>query len=291
MDTYFTGQTLRLTVTFLDDAGDPADPTGLVYSQRVDMDAATTFTYGVDDELVRQEAGIYYVDVALTAGTWAYGFIGTGAVENAIEDSFLVLSALDIEPLVKFAEAKAYLRIPTTDTSEDGIINGMLLAIEALIKENLATHIIAEEETTYLDGGFEFLLIPKYPVSVAVGKEITVHDDIWDVDVDSDFYRLVPSTGQIFYLNEAGLWPTGTKRYLVTFTSGLSLRAAADYKRCVRRIKQAELMWLADMYYNRKASTYKDVIDDTSENYELLDHLPKKIEAMLQGLLAVTMDL
>jgi len=288
MDTYFAGQTLRVAVSFLDDVGDPADPTGLVYTQRIDREDIDTLTYGVDDALVRQELGIFYVDISLAvSGTYAYSFIGTGAVENAIEDSFLVLSALDVEPLVEFTEAKAYLR--TSGTDEDSVIHGMLLAIEALIKVNLVTHIIAEEESVYLDGGFEALLLGKYPISEEEGDEVLVHDAIWDEDIDEEFYRLVPEVGQIFYLNEAAQWPKGKKRYLVTFTSGLSLRS--DYAQCLSRIKAAELMMLADLYYNRKASTYKDVIDDVSENYELLSRLPKKIEAMLQGLIRVTTDL
>lgn len=288
MDTYFAGQILRLTVEFRDNDEVLADPTAVIFSSRIDQGTIGTLTYGVDPELVKDSVGIYYTDLALTvSGTYAYRYTGTGVIENSIEDAFLVITALDIEPLIELQEAKNYLRV--TDTDEDAMIHGALLSIEAVIKENLATHIIAEEESVYLDGGFEFLQLPKYPISEEEGEELLVHCDIYDEDIDEDFYRLVPETGQVFYLNEAALWPTGKKRYLVTFTSGLSLRS--DYGRCLRRIKQAELMWLADMYYNRKASTYKDVIDDVSENYELLDRLPKKIEAMLQGLLRVTTDL
>ncbi len=288
MDTYFVGQILRVTVEFRDNAGDLADPTTLIFSHRVDQEDIETLTYGVDVELVKDSLGVYYTDLELvTAGTYAYRFLGGGAIENSVEDAFVVSASLAIEPLIEIQEAKAYLR--TGNDDEDSLIHGMLLAIEAVIKENLASFLIAEEESIYLDGGTEFLLLGKYPISVADDEEILIHDDIYDIDVSSEFYRLVPTTGQVFYLNEAGMWPTGKKRYIVTFTSGFSLRN--DYTRIIRRIKQAELMWLADMYYNRKASTYKDVIDDTSENYELLDRLPKKIEAMLQGLLSVTLDL
>ncbi len=288
MDTYFTGQVLRITVEFHDNDEVPTDPSSIGFSFRIDQGDVTTYTYGVGEEIQRNGTGVYYVDLDLaTAGTWAYEFMGSGTIENAIEDAFLVVTALAIHPLVELQEAKAYLRV--TERDEDAMLFAMLCGIESTLKENLSGYIVAQEASVYLDGGRETLQIPRVPVSTAEGEEITVHDDIWDVDVDSEFYRLIPTTGQIFYKNEAGLWPEGRKRYIVTYTSGLSLRD--DYTELIKRIKLAELTWLADIYYNRGASTSKETIDEVTQWYDMTHELPKNVRRLLQGLLDVYSDM
>lgn len=289
MDTYFTGQTLRITAEFRDNAGDLADPTAIVFSYRVDQGAVTTYTYGVGENIQKNGTGEYYVDLALASGgTYAYQFKATGLIENTIEDAFLVLVALAIKPLVELAHAKDFLRIPLTDTDDDGLVWAILCGIEATIKENLSNKVVAEESSVYLDGGYASLRLPRVPVSEEDDEEILVHDDIYDVDVDTDMYRLIPTTGQIFYKNEATMWPEGAKRYLVTFTSGYSLRD--DYADVVERIKLAELMWLSDIYFNRSASVSKETVDEVTQVYDMTKDLPKNIRTLLQGLLDVLND-
>lgn len=287
MDIYFKGQVLRVSVEFRDNAGDLADPTTIEFSWKVDFEDSAEYVYGEDVELVRDSLGVYYVDLTLAiSGTYAYQFMAGGLIENAIEDSFLVITELDTKPLVELNVAKDFLRVSGTD--EDGIIHIMLLGIEATVKENLSNKIVASESSVYLDGGGETLRIPYVPVSEETGDEITVHDDIYNVDVDADMYRLVPTTGQIFYKNEATLWPEGAKRYLVTYTSGYSLRD--DSAEVIERIKLAELTWLADIYWNRPASVSKEDIDEVSQSYEVTKDLPSNVRTLLQGLLDVLSD-
>jgi hypothetical protein len=197
---------------------------------------------------------------------------------------------LDIKPLVELNVAKSYLRVPDTDTDDDGIIHIMMLGIEATIKENLSGYIIAQEASVYLDGGYETLQLPRIPISEEDGEEITIHDDIWDVTLDPDdgLYRLIPTTGQILYNNEAKLWPAGKKRYIVTYTSGFSLRA--DYAEILERIKLAELTWLSDIYFSRSASVTKETIDEVTQWYAMTKDLPDNVRTLLQGLLDVYND-
>lgn len=287
MDTYFTGQVLRISAEFRDNAGDLADPTTMSFGYRIEQGAAITFVYGDDVELVRDALGEYYIDITLTtAGTYAYQFTAGGVIEATVEDAFMCLSALSITPLVELALAKNYLRI--TGTDEDALLTAMLGGIEATVKENLSNKIVAVEASVYLDGGGKTLRLPYIPVSEETGEEILVHDAIYDVDVDEDMYRLIPTTGQIFYKNEARLWPEGDKRYLVTFTSGYSLRD--DYAEVVERIKLAELTWLADIYFQRGASVTKEAIDEVSQAYEVTKDLPSNVLTLLQGLLDVLSD-
>jgi len=291
MDTYFTGQVLRISAEFRNNAEVLTDPTTLTFSFRVDQGSKITYTFGEDIELQTNGTGLYYVDVSLAApGTYSYQFMAGGTIENSIEDTFLVVTALAIAPLVELAEAKDFLRIAQSDTDQDALLHAMLSGIEATIKENLSGYIVAQEASIYLDGGYETLQIPRIPVSVAEGEEITVHDDIWDVDLDEadGMYRLIPTTGQIFYNNEAKLWPEGKKRWLVTYTSGLSLRD--DYAELVKRIKLAEMTWMTDLFYNRGASTKKETIDEVTQVYAMTKDLPDNVRTLLQGLLDVYSD-
>ena len=183
-------------------------------------------------------------------------------------------------------ETKAWLRV--TGSGEDTLITALLGGVEATIKANLSNHIVAVEDSVYLDGGSEYLRIPRVPVSEEVGEVILVHDDIYNVDVDSDMYRLVPTTGQIFYKNEAKLWPQGAKRYFVTYKSGFSLRD--DYADIVERIKLAELTWISDTFFNRSASVSKETIDVVSWVFDMTADLPKNVRTILMGLLDVLSD-
>ena len=287
MDIYFKGQILRIGVEFRDNAEELADPTTLTFKWKVDLGTTSTYTYGVDPEVVRDSLGVYYVDLDLTVtGTYAYQYMAGGAIENAIEESFMVLTELDIKPLVELTVARDFLRV--SDTDDDGIIHIILLGIEATIKENLSNYIVAQETTIYLDGNTEVLQLPRVPVSEEDGVEVVVYDDIYNVTVDTDMYRLVPLVGQLFYKNEAKTWPTGKKRYKVTYTSGFSLRD--NYAEVLERIKLAELTWLSDIYYNRLASVTKETIDEVSQWYDMTTDMPKNIQTLLQGLLDVYSD-
>jgi hypothetical protein len=289
MEQYHVGQTLRITAQFVDELEDPADPTEVSFSLRIDSGDTETFVYGVDDELVKVEVGTYYVDVSLSvSGTYSYQFLGTGTVEAALEDSFKVITALDIHPLVELVEAKDYLQIPSTVADYDALITTLLMGIESTIQENLKSSIAIEERSVYLDGGCGVLLLQNTPVSPATESpvvEFTVYDAIYEEEVETDLYRLIPTTGQIYYNNEEQTWPEGLKRYLVTYTGGLPNRS--DYSLILQRIKIAELTWLADLYYNRKASNTLEKTDDVTEQ-KYLERLPKRVETLLQGLLDIS---
>lgn len=284
MDVYLKGQILRIGVEFRDNAGDLEDPTTLVFSYRVDQGTITKFTYGEDVELVRDSLGVFYIDVSLsTSGTYAYSFMAGGVIENAIEDSFKVLTALDTIPIVELAGAKDYLQVPHTD--DDGLIQGLLLGIEATIREYLKSEIELTEKVIYLDGDTDTMLLPNVPIDTT--EDFEVYDDIYDEVLDEDMYRLIATTGQVYYNNEAQRWPEGKKRYRITYTGGLEARD--DYNLILYRIKVAELTWLSDLYYNRKPSNVWEKFDDIEERKEL-EYMPKRVETLLVGLVDVTND-
>jgi hypothetical protein len=288
MDIYFKDQILRISVEFRDNNEDLADPTTIDFSYRVDHGAITAYEYGEDAEIVRDSLGVYYIDVLLdTSGNYSYHFIAGGAIENAIEDTFRVLTALETIPVVELGEAKDYLQVPHTD--DDGLIQGLLLGIESTIREYLKSTIEATELTQYFNGDTPYILLPNIPIDVTTeGVAFTVYDDIYDQEItDSDMFRVVPTTGHVYYNNEAQRWPEGIQRYRITYTGGLAVRD--DYNLVLYRIKTAELTWLSDLYYNRKASNTWEKFDDIEERKEL-EYMPKRVETFLVGLVDVTND-
>jgi hypothetical protein len=287
MDIYFKDQVLRITAEFRDNEGDLADPTTVEFSYRVDHGAITEWKWGEDVEVVRDSLGVFYVDLTLSvSGNYAYHFIGGGAIENAIEDTFRVLTALDTVPIVELGEAKDYLQVPHTD--DDALIQGLLLGVESTIREYVKSEVELTEKVIYLDGDTDVMLLPNTPIDIVTEDVVfEVYDDVYDEVIDEDMYRLIAVTGQVYYNNEAQRWPTGKKRYRFTYTGGLEARD--DYNLVLYRLKTAELTWVADLYSSRKASNTWEKFDDIEERKEL-ERLPKRVEALLVGLLDVTND-
>ena len=91
MNSYDFGDTVRLSVAFLNHAGIPADPTGVTVAMKYAVGTApVTYTYGVGAQVVRDATGAYHCDVELAyAGLLYYRWEGTGAVEAVSEGQLL----------------------------------------------------------------------------------------------------------------------------------------------------------------------------------------------------------
>jgi hypothetical protein len=91
MNTYHEGQRVRLTVAFANFLGDAEDPTSVTIKIRTPAGVVSTYTHGVDPELIRDGIGLYWAEIdAETDGIWNYRWAGTGAVKAAVENRFLV---------------------------------------------------------------------------------------------------------------------------------------------------------------------------------------------------------
>jgi len=89
--TYDVGDLVRCTGTFTNAAGTAVDPTAVSFMLRAPSGTETTYTYGVDAELVRDGTGVYHVDVdADEEGAWYYRFESTGTGQAAEESRFYV---------------------------------------------------------------------------------------------------------------------------------------------------------------------------------------------------------
>ena len=77
--TYHVGDKPRVTGTLEDADGVDTDPSALTFSYRDPSGNLTTYTYGVDGELVKSAVGIYYADVDIDEhGRWWYQSASTG---------------------------------------------------------------------------------------------------------------------------------------------------------------------------------------------------------------------
>jgi hypothetical protein len=88
---FVLGNLVRCTTTFRNTANAVADPTAITFKFKTPAGAITTYTYGVDQQLVKDSTGVYHVDLTANAvGTWNYRFAGTGTVVAATEGDFAV---------------------------------------------------------------------------------------------------------------------------------------------------------------------------------------------------------
>lgn len=89
--TYFVNSTARFFALFEDEERQPADPASVTFTVRKRNGTATTYTYGVDPQIVRDTKGQYHIDLAFaTPGTYYYRWRSTVNPTQTIEVEFHV---------------------------------------------------------------------------------------------------------------------------------------------------------------------------------------------------------
>jgi hypothetical protein len=88
MGIYTTGNQIRLGVVFKNQQGRPTNPTSVIVRVKNPNNVIVDYT-GVQSAI----GTFYYVATANIVGTWYYRWIGTGAVQAAAEQSFIITSA------------------------------------------------------------------------------------------------------------------------------------------------------------------------------------------------------
>lgn len=91
---YTVGNVATVSVVFTDDTEAFADPTTVTLRVSRSTNTVLQYIYLVDLELIKDSVGHYHVDLDLiTAGLWCFRWIGTGAVQAAVQDYFWVDAA------------------------------------------------------------------------------------------------------------------------------------------------------------------------------------------------------
>ena len=97
---YDIGDAPRFSATFEVD-GVATNPTATLFKFKTPAGTETTYTHGVDVELVRDSTGQFHVDFALdTAGVWHVRWVGTGSAAGAEEYSVKVGRSAFDSPLL-----------------------------------------------------------------------------------------------------------------------------------------------------------------------------------------------
>jgi hypothetical protein len=92
LTSYLKGTVVRVSGSFTNrNTGAAADPGTVRFLWRSGA-GTTTYTYGVDSQLVKDSTGNYHVDIDTTSLTTSVVFRweGTGSNQAAVEDSFQV---------------------------------------------------------------------------------------------------------------------------------------------------------------------------------------------------------
>jgi hypothetical protein len=90
VDVFNLGQKVRIAAVFSDEDGVEADPSAVYAVVKEPGEAAVTYTYGTDAELVRDSVGNYHLDQGLeTAGIWAVRWHSTGNVQAGSADTLI----------------------------------------------------------------------------------------------------------------------------------------------------------------------------------------------------------
>lgn len=98
-DTIELGNTLRTTMTVKDDANVLSDPATLTIIIDSPSGVATTYVYGVDAEIIRLSAGLYYAEFTLSEiGLWEYLWTATAPVRTDGDEIYVIASPTSSAP-------------------------------------------------------------------------------------------------------------------------------------------------------------------------------------------------
>lgn len=91
INVYQKGDLARCSAAFRNDAGALIDPTAVTFVFTTPAGVTTTYTYGVDSQLVKDSTGNYHVDLSASArGLWLYRWVSTGTGQAAENGQFVV---------------------------------------------------------------------------------------------------------------------------------------------------------------------------------------------------------
>ena len=90
MEVFNLGQKIRVGYSYTTQAGVAADPGAVFVVVRDPGSNVTTYQYGVDAEVVKDDSGEYHIDLSLSvAGIWAVRGYSTGSVQAATADTLI----------------------------------------------------------------------------------------------------------------------------------------------------------------------------------------------------------
>lgn len=171
--------------------------------------------------------------------------------------------------LTTLTNAKEYLQIEPTDTSQDArleiLINGTTEAIENYIKRKVKERTFTDE--AYDGNGTDLLFLKNKPVGSITSVKYVNIDGTTDVLGADDYH--VDAQGRLY--NASG-WVRGFQNYLVTYTAG--------YNPVPDDIQLACLKWVEYLYKTDIAS-YSSAFEQAGNATQPPHFVPAVIKELL----------
>lgn len=222
---YFVGQDAALSTTVIADSGMPA--TGAL-----SVVLTVTSPAGAVSTPATTSAGqgVYTATVpALTAaGVWLFRWTATGIGTGFVDEGQFQVRPTGAQQIVDLPSVKLHLNIPLTDVSNDGELQGFILAAGELARDVVGP-VLAEARTEWHNGGSTTVSLDSQPVASVQSVTEYVAATSWDLteqplgtSTDSYGYTVDLDLGVIVRraVGDAIPFPRGTKNVRVVYTAG-----------------------------------------------------------------------
>ena len=215
--TYDLGDVVPLGITITDSTGANANASAVTCT--IYLPDGTTSTGSVTNP----STGLYNCDFSPSqVGRHAVKWIATGTNASAYSDDFLVRDFNELG-IVGLSEAKDYLNIPATDTSNDEELRSFIDSASDLAESYVGQVLGRRTYTDELyDGGTEFIRIrnPKViSISSVYENGALVSSTAYNLDYTGQrLYRI--GSGTLYATNSYGYWTGGFNNIKITYVSG-----------------------------------------------------------------------
>jgi hypothetical protein len=215
--TYDLGDVVPLGITITDSTGANANASAVTCT--ITLPDGTTSTGSVTNP----STGLYNCDFSPSqTGRHAVRWVATGTNASAYVDDFLVRDFAELG-IVGLAEAKDYLNIPATDTTNDEELRSFIDSASDLAESYVGQVLGRRTFTNELyDGGTEFIRIrnPKViSVTSVYENDALVSSSNYVLDYTGQrLYRI--GSGTLYATNSYGYWTQGMNNVKITYVAG-----------------------------------------------------------------------
>jgi hypothetical protein len=215
--TYDLGDVVPLGITITDSTGANANASAVTCT--ITLPDGTTSTGSVTNP----STGQYNCDFSPSqTGRHAVRWLATGTNASAYVDDFLVRDFAELG-IVGLAEAKEYLNIPATDTTNDEELRSFIDSASDLAESYVGQVLGRRTFTNELyDGGTEFIRIrnPRaLSITSVTENGATVLSSNYVLDYTGQrLYRI--GSGTLYATNSYGYWTQGMNNVSITYVAG-----------------------------------------------------------------------
>ena len=188
--------------------------------------------------------------------------------------------AVDANAWISLADARTYLKIPSSDTDDDSLLETLINYSYKALEKYIGHQIISATYTEFYDGdGTRLLVARKWPIISVTSVHVDIERDFESVDlVDSGNYVTDTDNGIIEIFQEEATGPTvferGIKNVKVIYVAGFAA--------IPNDVKLAGLRHVAYLYRQENTEgTTSQSLGGKSESYDQKP-IPDNIQFLLR---------